>query len=393
MAWMQVKMEDQRNNFINAVIANDKNFSDLCLEYDISRKTGYKWLERYKNEGIGGLCDRSKAPIIRPTSISEPLIHQILAVRIKYPKWGPKKVHAWLKANHASLEWPSPSSIGNIFDRFGLTVTRKLRRRFAVNDTTLTFGENPNDVWSLDFKGTMRTADGSKSDPFTVTDNVSRFLIRCQILQANNGKCVWASLEAAFREYGLPCRILSDNGPPFATAGVGRLSKLSINLIKAGVLPTWITPGKPQQNGRHERMHGTLEKEIESRLLSSQIELGNSLKNFQHYFNFERPHEALDQRTPSDIYVPSTRSWDGILRCPEYTDDFEVRKIQKDGTINLKGTRIFISEALWGESVGLLKGDTLSVHYGPLLLGSINDNFKLEFSRITKKKAYVETKE
>ena len=310
MAWMQVKVKEQRTNFINDVLKNQNNFTGLCRKYDISRKTGYKWLERYQIEGLDGLCDRSKAPLLRPNTIEDYIINQIIEVRIKYPKWGPKKIHWWLTENKPNVKWPTPSSIGNIFDRYGFTVRRKYRKRVAENKTPLSLGEEP-DVWSLDFKGTMRATDGTKSDPFTLTDNVSRFLIKCQILKSNNGKCVWSVLESSFREYGLPNGVLSDNGPPFATTGVGRLSKVSINLIKVGVTPTWITPGKPQQNGRHERMHGTLEEEINNCQISSQIELSNKLRDFQNYFNFERPHEALGQKTPESVYaLKSCLGWD-----------------------------------------------------------------------------------
>lgn len=385
MAWMQVKVEEKRKKFIDDVLVKQKKFKDLCLEYDISRKTGYKWLERYQNEGLDGLCDRSRAPHSRPSAVEDYLINQILEVRIKYPKWGPKKVYAWLVSNKPTIDWPIPSSIGNIFDRYGFTVKRRVRRRLAENQTTLTFGEKLNDVWSLDFKGTMRTIDGAKSDPFTLTDNVSRFLLKCQILKSNNGKCVWAVLESAFREYGLPNRLLSDNGPPFATTGAGRLSRVSICLIKVGVTPTWITPGKPQQNGRHERMHGTLEQEVKSDKISSQIELSNKLRDFQNYFNFERPHEALGQKQPGSIYMASDRVWDGVLRSPDYGSEYVIRKVQKCGTIKLNGIRVFIGEALWGEPVGLLENDdALQVYYGPILLGSINEEFKLEISRLKK---------
>lgn len=384
MAWIQVKVEDQRKNFIEASFATEKNFSDLCRDYNISRKTGYKWIERYHEEGLKGLLNKSTAPHVRPTAIDEFIIKQIIDVRIKFSKMGPKKIYAWLVTNKPGIEWPTPSSIGNILNRYGFTVQRKLRRRVAANVPSIRFGENINDVWSLDFKGTMFGTDGSKSDPFTLTDNVSRFLLKCQILKSNNGKCVWGILESAFREFGLPNRILSDNGPPFASSGVGRFSRVSINLIKIGIEPTWINPGKPQQNGRHERMHGTLAQEIAE--VSSQVDLGIKLEKFQNYFNFERPHEALGQKTPGSVYVPSNRAWDGVLRSPEYPSEYIIRKVQKDGTINLNGERVFISETLSREPIGIIDEDSLKVYYGSILLGSINDEYKLEFPRIKTRK-------
>lgn len=388
MAWKQVKVEEQRKNFIHAVLTDQKDFKSLCQEYDISRKTGYKWLKRYQSEGLDGLCDKSTAPHSRPHAIEDYIINQILEVRIKNPRWGPKKVYGWLVNNKPNIDWPTPSSIGNIFDRFGLTVKRKIRRRLAESPFSLNLGNKPNDVWSFDFKGTIWTTDGNRGDPFTLTDNVSRFLIKCQILKANNGQHVWACLSSAFREYGLPKSMLSDNGPPFATIGAGRLSKISINLIKVGVIPTWITPGKPQQNGRHERMHGTLEGEVNCHPIHSKIELSNKLQEFQNHFNFERPHEALGQKTPGSCYTYSDCRWDGVLRSPEYSNEYKIRKVQKCGTINLNGIRIFISEALWGEPVGIIENEiALQVYYGPILLGSINEEWRLEIPRIKSKKS------
>lgn len=387
MAWKEVKVEEQRKRFIDELMLGKISVASACRKYDISRKTGYKWLERYQCEGLDGLIDRHRAPRVQASAISDDIIDLVIGVRAKYPYWGPKKVYAWLKDNKLLLEVPSPSTIGNIFDRYGLTVSRKLRRRVAANVPTIFTGDQPNDVWCFDFKGTVRTGNKKSYDPFTLTDNVSRYLIKNEILDKNRTSYVWAVLEAAFLEFGLPERVLSDNGPPFATAGAGRLSKVSINLIKAGVKPTWITPGKPQQNGRHERMHGTLERELESQNAYSKSELCRKLKEFQHYFNFERPHEALGQKTPGSIYVPSTRVWDGTLRSPEYTADYRVRKVQKCGTISLPGVKVFISETLHGEPVGCIeKNNGLNIYYGSILLGVVNNESSLEYPRVNNRR-------
>lgn len=383
MAWNEVKVEEQRKKFIDDCLNGKMSVAIACQKYDISRKTGYKWLERYRLEGLDGLRDKHRAPHTQAGAINDDIIDQVIGVRIEHSDWGPKKIHGWLKTHRPLLEIPCPSTISNIFDRYGLTVSRKYRRRVAANVPTIFTGSQPNDVWCFDFKGAMRAGNQKMYEPFTLTDNVSRYLIKNEILDKKRSQHVWAILEAAFREFGLPERVLSDNGPPFATAGAGRFSKISINLIKIGVTPTWITPGKPQQNGRHERMHGTLEREVRCHSARTKSEFCRRLKEFQHYFNFERPHEALGQKTPGSIYVPSTRVWDGKLSAPEYTAEHEVRKVQKCGTITLKGERIFIGETFHGEQIGCIEEeDGLNVYYGPIQLGVINSEYKLAFPRV-----------
>ncbi len=382
MAWKQVKVEDQRKKFI-AAITKGSNFSNICHQFGISRPTGYKWLRRYEEEGFDGLYDRSKAPHTYQNAINDYMEEKVLEMRCKFSKLGPKKIYAKLKEYNPDICWPCPSSIGNILDRNGLTIKRKLRKRVAANVPNAFNGTESNEVWCMDFKGTLRTANNESCDPFTLTDSSSRYLIKCQILKSNNFKHVWATLDTAFYEYGLPRYILSDNGPPFATVGIGRLSRLSINLIKAGVKPLWIKPGKPQQNGRHERMHGTMERELGNPAANSKIELKTKLLEFQKYFNFERPHEAIGQMTPGKVYEQSERSWNGRFQSPEYNKEYLIRKVQKDGTINLKGKRVFIGETLHQEPIGILEENNESrVYYGEIFLGVINDNNKVEFKRI-----------
>ncbi len=381
MAWKQVKVEEERIKFISA-IEEGANFSEVCRQFGISRPTGYKWLNRWNEEGAGGLYNRSTAPHSNPHIIEEYNEKIILEMRLKYSKLGPKKIYAKLLELNPDIQWPCPSSIGNILDRNGLTLRRKLRKRVAANVPGAFNGSHPNEVWCMDFKGTLRTIDNKGYDPFTLTDSSSRFLIKCQILDRNNVKHVWGALDVAFREYGLPQHILSDNGPPFATMGVGRLSRLSINLIKCGVKPIWITPGKPQQNGRHERMHGTIEYHLGKPAAYSKVDLITKLIKFHKYYNFDRPHEAHGQRPPGNVYYPSEREWNGRFQSPEYDNEYQIRKVQKDGTINLKGKRIFLGETLWQEPVGLLETDNgLEVYYGEILLGTVNENFKVEFRR------------
>jgi putative transposase len=364
---------DERMRFVMAVEARQESFAAICRRFDVSRKTGYKWLERYEEEGIEGLSDRSRAPHHHPHAIDEDVFEQCLAVRRAHPSWGPLKVRAYLERRHPSKDWPVASTIGTLFDREGLTVKRKLRRRSPPSSAPFAHCGSANDVWCIDFKGWFLTGDGSRCEPLTLSDAYSRYLLRCQVLARTDTKHVWPVLDAAFREFGLPLHLRSDNGSPFASRGAGGLSRLSVKLIKAGIAPERIAPGKPQQNGRHERMHLTLLKEAvnpPARTLREQI---RQLQAFQRLYNEQRPHQALDNATPADRYAASPRRYDGVLREPGYGVDHRVRRVRHNGEIKWNGSTIYISEALVGEPIGLAEDDLgcWIVNYGPIELGVI----------------------
>ena len=249
---------------------------------------------------------------------------------------------------------------------------RKLRRRSPPSSAPFADCEAANDTWCIDFKGWFLTGDGKRCEPLTLTDAYSRYLLRCQALARTDTDHVWPVLDAAFREFGLPYYLRSDNGSPFASRGAGGLSRLSVKLIKAGVTPERIAPGKPQQNGRHERMHLTLLQEVASPPARNMREQHERLRSFRQFYNEERPHQALDHATPADRYQPSARRFDGVLRKPEYSDDRDVRSVRRNGDIKWQGSTIYISEALVGEPVGLTEnGSGWTVSYGPILLGTI----------------------
>jgi len=350
-------------------------FRDLCQIYNISPKTGYKWINRYSEEGKDGLCDAPRTPKNQPTKISDEAIQRVIWIRQEFRYWGPKKIQAEIVKNFKNDPLPSKSSIGKILKEHNLSNSRSLRRHVArtapLKDCT-----SPNDTWMYDFKGWFLTGDGSKCEPLTITDGFSRYLVECKHMPRKRGIDVWKVLERAFSEYGLPNKIRSDNGPPFASLGIGRLSQLSIKLIKIGVIPEWIEPGRPDQNGRHERFHLTLKNETAlppAMTLALQEEKFNQ---FKKYYNTRRPHEALTQETPSSVYVPSQRIWDGKFRSPEYSTGQEVRKVGRCGSITWKGSAFFISEMLEGEYVGIkeAKVGVMEIHYGPILLGMIDLN-------------------
>jgi transposase InsO family protein len=376
MAWGEVRVAEERKSFIEACLEKKSSMAELCRQYSISRKNGYKWLNRYLKEGEDGLIDRSRAPLVQAGATEDELVQAILETRLEWSDWGPKKIKADLEKRYPSISWPSTTTIGNWLTRHGLTVARKLRRRLAARTNPLAHCQESNDVWCMDFKGWWMTQDGQKCEPFTLTDGASRFLLRCLRLDRNDTEHVWGVLDAAFSEFGLPRFLRSDNGPPFATCGAGRLSGLSVKLIKAGVIPEWIDPGKPQQNGRHERMHQTLKKGTATPPQPTLEEQEMKFEEFVEYFNFIRPHEALGQKTPADVYCPSGRAWNRRFKSPEYPKDFMIRKVRIGGQISWKGENPFINHALTNEPVGLkeIENGSFEVYYGPIILGTIDNN-------------------
>ena len=373
MVWRETCAMEERMRFVDAVVENTETFAAICQRFGVSRKTGYKWLARYQAEGVEGLKDQSRAPLHHAQAMTARIAELCLAVRRAHPTWGPMKVKAWLEQHRPRIEWPAASTIGALFDREGLTVKRVVRRRSPPSSVPFGQCTAANDIWCMDFKGWFVTGDGKRCEPMTLNDAHSRYLLRCQALARNDGDHVWPVLDAAFREFGLPLRLRSDNGSPFASTGAGGLSQLSVKVIKAGVLPERIKPGKPQQNGRLERFHLTLQQDTASPpalTLRAQLE---RFRCYQHVYNEERPHQALGNEVPAARYAVSPRRYDGILREPEYGADHEVRRVRHSGEIRWQGDTIYINAALVGEPIGLIEIDKggWSVSYGPIDLGVI----------------------
>jgi transposase InsO family protein len=302
-------------------------------------------------------------------------------------RWGPKKICAKFKERYPTINCPGTTTTENILERNGLVRRRKKRRRLPIKPSIILPTDELNYTWCMDFKGGCITSDYHKFDPFTLTYYDSRYLINCLKLPRNNTAYVWNILEIAFKEFGLPMIIRSDNGPPFATCAPGRLSPLSIKLVKAGVIPDWIEPGNPQQNGRHERMHLTMEQEgfHPGSTLKDQTK---RLEEFQTYYNFDRPHEALQQRTPASLFVPSNRTWNGRLQPMEYTNDFKVGKVRSCGKMVWNGKEVYISRVFAGENIGIKEEDGFNVYYGPIFLGRLINGNELEVKRRDSRKRY-----
>lgn len=353
MVWRNVKVEDQREYLVKSYISKSLSIKELCEECGVSRKTGYKWYQRYIEEGKNGLLDLSRAPKTPNRKFSEETINIALELKHKRPRYGLKKILALLQKKYPDRSWPSATRLYEIFKENHLVCSRKLRRRVP---RTHPLGDvnASNDVWCADFKGWFLTGDECKIEPLTITEGYSRFLVRCQHLEKKRSIDVWKVFSDAFYEYGLPKRIRTDNGPPFATTGVRRLSGLSINLIKAGVIPEWINPVHPEENGRHERFHRSLKKAIATPPSASFSEQIFRMEVFLDEYNFERPHEALEQQVPGSIYEPSENQWDGKLRSPEYnTEEVTLRKVEQNGCIYWKQKESYLGQVLSGEYVSL----------------------------------------
>jgi transposase InsO family protein len=365
---------DERMKFVGEWLAGQLSMAELCRCYGVSRKTGYKYIDRYRSEGPAGLEDRSRAPHHHANAIDEERELAILMLQAKHPTWGAKKLKGWLERHRRQQEWPARSTITEMLDRHGLVRRRRWRRYGASQLLPLSLAELANQVWGIDFKGWFLTKDGRRCNPFTVSDLSSRYILRLQAVDKPDGQHVWPVLEATFREVGLPEVIRSDNGPPFASTAAGGLGWLSVQLIKAGVKPERIKPGKPQQNGRHERMHRTLKEETANPPAANQRAQQRRFDEFRRIFNEERPHEALGLETPANHYQPSPRTYAGRLREPDYPADHEVRRVRSNGEIKWLGRRVFLSEALIGEPVGIVETDDglHGIHYGPVFLGCLD---------------------
>lgn len=362
---------DERNEFVDEWLKQELSVTDLCELYGISRKTGYKWVQRFREGGRSGLEDRSRAPHTHPQAMSEKVAEAVIELRELHPSWGPRKLREKLQRQNRDQKWPATSSIGELLERQGLVVKRRPRRRTPPYSQPLAHAEAPNAVWCADFKGHFWCGDGMRCDPLTITDSFSRYLLRCRAVEKTDGPHVRAIFEAVFRECGLPAAIRTDNGPPFASKAPGGLSRLSMWWLRLGIEHERIDPGCPQQNGRHERMHRTLKAETAQPPRANLGQQQRAFEQFTEQFNQDRPHEALHYGTPSEFYTPSNRIYRPSQEQLVYPADVIFRRISQQGSLKWKCERTFLSQVLAREVVGLLEVDDqfFEVYYGPKLLG------------------------
>lgn len=355
------------------------NVSELCRMFGVSRQTGHDWLKRYRKAGtLDALADRSSAPHTTPTKISEDIEAMVIAARKQRPTWGARKLRHALVAAHPSTQWPSASCITSMLDRHGLLKKRRKRRKAPVV-VKLPFAEcdRPNAVWCIDFKGKFRTRDGVWCHVLTLEDAYSRFLLRAEALVDPTGGNVEHILDGAFQEFGLPAAIRSDNGPPFASTGAGGLTRLSVWWLKLGLRLERITPGKPQQNGRLERFHRTLEEVVATPAKNAQAQQ-RPLDYWRQDYNEVRPHEALGMRAPADAYQPSSRRYpcklvDSRNFCMEPD---ELYRLDKHGCLTWRRRKILISSALAYEFVSVAHAIDSWTHFvvqfGGIRLGTFD---------------------
>jgi len=390
MPWRETQKMNERMAFISdwrRLVESEPrqcSMAELCRNYAVSRKTGYALLARYASHGIAALSDASHAAHRHPNAITGAREQAVIEVRVAHPTWGPKKIKAWLERRRGQQVWPAESTIGAILDRHGLVKRRRPRRHVLPHEHPLTPAVEANDVWGVDFKGWFVTGDGKRCDPFSLSDLATRYVLRLQAVARTDTNHVWPIFDAAFREFGLPRVIRSDNGAPFASTGVGGLSRLAVRLIKAGVLPERIQPGKPQQNGCHERLHRTVAGDTASPPAATVRAQQSRFDAFRRSFNEERPHEALGLTPPADHYVASPIEYRGRLREPDYPPDLDVRRVRSNGEIKWLGKLVFMGEALIGERIGIEETEDrlFAVSYGPIQLGWLDEVAKFTARRV-----------
>jgi putative transposase len=357
---------DERIKFVLERRSGDVGMAALCRAFGISRQTGYKWLKRFAEVGeLSKLTERSRRPKSHPLTTPLSVQRLLLDARRRHPHWGPRKLRTWLQRRGADV--PAASTIGEILKRNGLVKPRHRRRRATPSTQPFRECTAPNDIWCIDFKGEFRTDDGSWCFPLTITDAFSRYIVCCTAVRATDTASVRRVVTHSFRELGLPSAMRSDNGPPFASTGAAGLSQLSVWWLKLGIRLERIEPGKPQQNGRHERMHLTLKCETAMPPAPTLVAQQRRFDRFRHQFNHDRPHDALAGATPASIYFPSKRPYPTSVVCFDYPFS-ESRVVARDGTIVWGRGRLLISTALANEVVGLHR---VGEHHWEVLFGSL----------------------
>ena len=376
MPWKETSVMDQKIQLIADWLSGDYRKSELCRIYGISRPTADKWTERYEQRGLPGLEELGRAPRCHPNQTAEELRTLIVQTKLRHQQWGPKKVVDWLREHRPELKWPADSTAGEILKRAGLVKARKRRRRVAPYSEP--FGEcgAPNQSWSADFKGDFRLGNGRRCYPLTVSDNFSRYLLLCRALERPRLEEVQYWFEWVFREAGLPEVIRTDNGAPFASLALGGISQLSKWWIKLGIKPERIQPGRPAQNGRHERMHRTLKEAVApQRDLQQQQQ---QYDPFREEYNWDRSHEALERKPPGSIHCYSPRSYPAKLPEVQYESGTTVRQVRHKGEIKWRGELIYVSEVLAKEPVGLIPidNDKWELRYSFQLLVILDERTK-----------------
>ena len=372
MPWPIVTMNESRKDFVRRAQRRGGSFAALCREYGISRKTGYKWLQRGRDDGLNGLREKSRRPHRSPEQLGEDVVCALGKLKLAHPRWGPLKIRELYRRLQG--EAPSASSCHRVLQKLGLVQKRRRRvRRVAATLTGSTVPVGPNHVWTVDFKGWWRVANGERCEPLTVCDAYSRFVLAAIVPTATGFAAVKAIFVELFKQYGLPEVIHTDNGSPFGSvqAPLG-LSRLSAWWISLGIQLVRNRPGHPEDNPAHERMHGDIAAAISAHVQLDRHAQQVGLNLWQHEYNWVRPHQSLQQRCPGELYRRSERRY--LEAEPEYGPGYLTRKVNKIGRIGCDGTSVFISSALAGHTLGLRRtfDNQYDVWLHHLLLGQID---------------------
>lgn len=387
MPWKATEAMKERTKLVlewerrwNEAEGGPVNMAELCRIFGVSRQTGYKWVERYKQaqHSLLAVVEQSRRPKTSPNALPLHLEDLVVEARKRWPRWGPRKLHRRLVEANPGKQVPSASVIAKVLKRRGMTVPRKRRRGRPAIGVIAPFSgcDAANTVWCIDFKGWFVTGDGVRCYPLTLIDAYSRYLLRCEALLDPDGKEVRRILDSAFQEYGLPAAIRSDGGPPFASTGPARLTELSVWLLQLGIRIEIIAPGKPQQNGRLERFHRTLKAETASPPASDWRAQQRCFDPWRYEYNFERPHDSLQLRRPATVYLRSSRHYPRPLVKIAADPFSEMARIDKNGFIKWHQKKVFVSSALKHEYVELDANDngTWNVRWGAIPLGRLDEH-------------------
>jgi transposase InsO family protein len=362
----------ERLSFVQEVKRGTRSMSDLCRLFGISRKSGYKWLARYEEGGVSALSDRSRAAHMHPNAMDQTAAALLLALRARHPDWGPQKLLVYLARQQPRLPLPAISTVAALLKRHDLIKPRRARRRTAPYSAPFIQAGAPNELWSADFKGQFRLLDARYCYPLTISDSYSRYLIACRALPHARFALVKPWFERAFREFGLPSAIRTDNGAPFASTAIGGLSRLSVWWLKLGILPERIRVGHPEQNGRHERLHATMKRAcpIRASLPAQQ----RAFERFRSDYNELRPHRALADRTPASVYRPSQRAFPRRTPKLQYPEGFAVRRVAPNGHFTWHCREYYVGNVLIGEPLGLfpVAEGRWRIHVGMLAVAELD---------------------
>ncbi len=371
MPWKETCTMKERLRLVTLYETSKYTVTELAREFKVSRKTAHKWLGRFARDGLVGLDERSRAPHQRPRATPAPVVLAVVRAKEAHPTYGPAKLQPGPDTPpEIATAWPAVSTRGRILGLHGLVTRRRRRRRASPWFQPFLGADRPNAVWCADFKGWIRTSDGTRCDPLTISDACTRMLLCCEILPKPDYAHAQPVFERVFQEYGLPLAIRTDNGSPFASVAAGGLSPLSVWWVKLGIMPERIQPGHPEQNGRHERMHRTLKQEAMHPPAANPEAQQERCHCFRSDYNTVRPHQALGQVPPASLYVRSPRPYPERLGDVHYPPLTEVRRVRSNGQIKWRGELVFVSAALVGELVGITEDkDAWLVSFGPIPLG------------------------